>query len=272
MNDTKRNIIIKPQKLNLICNGCNKSSTKQECLCDKLDYYNENIESIIKIQFICRNYIHKKSIYSNNLTENEYNKLMNGKEARKIWSKMIKNEDLKITIQDFNNKCGDVFREIAKIILDLSNKRQGTLDIELVNKELWNIKKEFIYIITVNGFIIKIGGTRDGMKGRWSSYCCGYYVPQRKKKDGTPYPGKMSVTNAYLYHTIENDLIMNKNNKWNIYVWDLPVSKFNMNILGEDTIIIAQTFHAYETICIKKYKILTGSLPLLCDNCDPNYK
>jgi len=264
----KRKII---NKINLICSICKKSITKKLCFCNNLPFYEENIESIIKIQKLWRDYI-KKSIFSNNLTDKEYEKIINGKHARKVWSKVIKKENNKITIQDYNKKCGNVFIKIAKIKLDLTNKRQSTLDVELVNKKLWELKKEFIYIITLNDYIMKIGGTRDGMKGRWSSYGCGYYVSQRKKKDGNPYLGKMSVTNAYLYHTIENSLIANKNNNWNIYVWDLPISKFTMNILGEDTIIIAQTYHAYETICIKKYKMFTGSLPLLSDNCDPNYK
>lgn len=49
------------KKLNLIGKLCSKSITKKECFCDKLDYYNENIKSIIKIQTICRNYIKKQN-------------------------------------------------------------------------------------------------------------------------------------------------------------------------------------------------------------------
>lgn len=258
--------------LDIHCNQCNKSITEKRCFCDTLEYYNKNILSIIKIQRIFTNKLNKIGIYSNNLTIEQIEKINNGKKARDVWSKKIKNENYKITVQEFNKECGCVFNEIATIKLDLTSKRQTTLTVEIVDKPLWEIKKEFIYLFTLNDYIMKIGGTRDGMKGRWSSYSCGYYVSQRKNKHGKNYPGKMSVTNAHLYHTIENSLINNKNNKWKIYVWNLPISKFDMNILGEDTIIIAQTFHAYETICIKKYKNITGSLPMLCDNCDPNYK
>lgn len=45
-----KKIKIKKKKLNLICNGCSKSITKKECFCDKLPFYKENVESIIKIQ------------------------------------------------------------------------------------------------------------------------------------------------------------------------------------------------------------------------------
>ncbi len=69
MDSTASNIIIKPnkikiknKKLNLICKLCSKSITKKECFCDKLDYYNENIESIIKIQLIYRDYIKNNMI------------------------------------------------------------------------------------------------------------------------------------------------------------------------------------------------------------------
>lgn len=38
------------KKINLICSVCKKTITKKLCFCDNLDYYKENIESIIKIQ------------------------------------------------------------------------------------------------------------------------------------------------------------------------------------------------------------------------------
>ena len=58
---------------------------------------------------------------------------------------------------------------------------------------------------------------------------------------------------------------------WEFYVWKLPIIQHTISILGYDTIIISQTYHAYESCCIKKYKSLTKTLPLLCDNCDPTY-
>ena len=73
---------------------------------------------------------------------------------------------------------------------------------------------------------------------------------QKDPKDGTSYPGKMSVTNAYLYHTIEKD-ILEKKCRWSFWSWELPVIKLPVTILGEQVEVIAQTFHAYESICIK---------------------
>ena len=47
--------------------------------------------------------------------------------------------------------------------------------------------------------------------------------------------------------------------------------KSEINILNEEVNVIAQTYHAFESICIKKFKGVTGHIPLLCDNSDPGY-
>lgn len=200
-------------------------------------------------------------------------KFMNGFLARHTWKKDISCEENPSHIDDFNALCGGVFEEIASIVLEPSEKKRATIDVIVPekNREKWNTKKEHIYIITRNEYIMKIGGTRDGMKGRWSSYGCGYYVPQRLNKNGQPYPGKMSVTNAHLYHTIEDDLL-EYNSSWKFYIWDLPITEYEINILGKTQKIVAQTYHAYETCCIEKFKDMNGLIPILCDNCDPRYK
>ena len=205
-----------------------------------------------------------------NILNNPLNnpKFWKGERAREKWAKPISSDDV-LYIDDYNNKCGNEFKKIANIKLDISQKRQSTLTVDILD-ESWNDKKEHIYIITRNDVIMKIGGTRDGMKGRWCSYGCGYYVPERCKKDGTSYPGKMSVTNAYLYHTIEKDML-EKKSRWSFWSWELPVIKLPVTILEEQVEVIAQTFHAYESICIKKFKKITGSIPQLCDNSDPDY-
>jgi hypothetical protein len=199
-------------------------------------------------------------------------KFKNGEEAREKWSKTIDKSHLICTIEEFNKECDNCFEEVAKVVLDPSNDRQSTLNVEILNKSQWDIKQQVIYIITFNNYIIKIGGTRNGMKQRWSSYLCGYYVPQRKKKNGKKYIGKMSVTNAYVYHTIENELLKDDKNEWKIYIWQLPSSNFKITILGEEEEIASQTFHVYESCCIKKFKKITKKIPLLSNNCDPNYR
>jgi hypothetical protein len=199
-------------------------------------------------------------------------KFIDGIVARNKWKKDI-TKNVSCNISQYNESCGNMFEEVATIVLEPSTKKRATIDVVVKQDKLekWNTKKEYIYIITRNEEIMKIGGTRDGMKGRWSSYGCGYYVPQRLNKNGEPYPGKMSVTNAHLYHTIEEDLLEN-NSSWKFYIWDLPVTHYDINILGKSQKVIAQTYHAYETCCIEQFKSMNGTIPILCDNCDPRYK
>ena len=49
----------------------------------------------------------------------------------------------------------------------------------------------------MNDYIIKIGGTRTGLKERCGSYLCGHHVEERDKS------GDCSKTNAYIYNTFE---------------------------------------------------------------------
>ena len=57
--------------------------------------------------------------------------------------------------------------------------------------------KMSIYIFTINNYIVKIGGTRNGLKDRTNSYLCGHYILERGKS------GKCSITNAFIYNTFD---------------------------------------------------------------------
>lgn len=234
-------------------------------------------------------YIHQKQVSINTFCEginkidinkidiNEKNsfkekmKFIKGIDARKKWKKNIVDE--KISVKDYNSHCYNAFKKICNIILDDEEKKQTCLKVFFENEQEennWSTRNEHIYLIVRNGKIMKIGGTRTGMKERWNSYLCGHCVPERKNKSGKNYPGKMSVTNAHLYHTIEDDLLEN-NSCWEFWSWKLPIIKKIVNILGDETEIIVQTYHAYESKCIGKFNSLSGKIPQLCNNCDPNY-
>ena len=204
----------------------------------------------------------------------------NDQAARTAWSKyeQVTSQEtapLRIPFEEFNQSCGGVFQPGATLCLDDDRKPNGVKKRNTVVKAVpdhqdWNTKCEGIYAIVRNGKIMKLGGTRTGMKDRWGSYLCGHYVPQRTKKDGSPYPGKMSVTNAFLYHTIEDGLLRGED--WKFYLWKLPTVQVTVDILGEPTIVIAQTYHAYESKIMQKFSRVAGAIPLLCNNADPNYR
>lgn len=209
-----------------------------------------NIENIVE------NIVEKKEDKNNK-------KFTDGIVARDKWSKLIVTENL-LSMEDFNKECNNVFVKGADIVLDYTS-RQTVIQTTPVDNKLWSENIEQIYTIVKDGKIIKIGGTRNGMKNRWGSYLCGHHVLERGKS------GKMSVTNAHLYHSIEKDLLETES-KYEFYTWTLPVVEHIITILGEETKVVSQTYHAYESCCIKKYKSITGIIPIMCDNSDPTYK
>ena len=196
-------------------------------------------------------------------------KFVVGQAARLAWKKALVPETC--TIETLNAACSGIFSHYANIVLDPNPKRGTTLMVSHTSIDVWKQAGEYIYVIVKNGIVMKIGGTRTSMAERWGSYLCGHCVPQRNKKNGEPYPGKMSVTNAHLYHTIEHDLLENEG-KWEFWCWKLPVTTVQVDIMGVPTEIIAQTFHAYESRCMEKFREITGHIPQLCDNADPSYR
>lgn len=190
-------------------------------------------------------------------------KFAKGALAREKWAKHIPVSTLQLHASTFNDATGGHFMHIGNIVLDQSPKRSSVITVAPVDKALWKAEHEIIYLFVRDGYIVKIGGTRNGMKKRWTSYLCGHHVQERGKS------GKMSVTNAYLYHTIEKDLLETEN-KWSLWTWQLPAVTHTTRILHEDVTFSVQTFHKYESVMINKYKQMTGSIPFLCDNCDPS--
>jgi len=89
-------------------------------------------------------------------------KFTNGQAAREKWAKTL-NIVNELTIDEFNKECDNVFHKEAIIHLD-SSDRQTVIEAIPLDKTEWNKNCEKIYIITKNKKIIKIGGTRNGMK------------------------------------------------------------------------------------------------------------
>lgn len=200
---------------------------------------------------------------------NELPKFIAGQAARLKWAKKLDPNKF-YSIENFNQQIGNNFHLVAEIILNDDNK-QKVIKALPINPVQWKEKGEFIYCIVYNDNIVKIGGTRTSMKDRFSSYLCGHYVPERKASSGKNCSGKMSATNAYVYQTIEETLLKNEG-KWKIWSWRLPRTMVTVDILDTPTEVIAQTYHAYETVTINKFKEFAGHTPQLSDNCDPNYR
>ena len=163
------------------------------------------------------------------------------------WVKEI-NDSLKLKFDDFS-----LYKNFTKIgNFELTNDKRllWSLVCENDKQDIYSRYQNGIYVITFNDYIVKIGGTKVGMAGRISSYCCGHCIPERKKKNGEHYPGKMSVTNAYIYNPIE----------------DIEVKKI---IFGEEQTFKVQCYDEYEKIALNKYKEQVGEFPILSYNSHP---
>jgi len=177
-------------------------------------------------------------------------------------------EDKIVHIEAYSYK--HLFEKKADIIFDDERKENGDkkrqTGIRLANHDESVIqeKKEWIYIFTINGYIVKIGGTRSGLKQRFGSYLCGYHTRENGKS------GKNSVTNGYIYNTLL--FYLEAGYPIELYGYELPIEEIVRPILGNDGKIRVQTYHAYESALIDHFKCEYGFIPFLCDNSDPDYK
>jgi len=164
------------------------------------------------------------------------------------------------------------FHKVADIVTDEDLNKKGTKARQTVIKAVPTISTqefgakatEWLYMLVINGHIVKIGGTRDGLKNRFGSYLCGHHTPDRGGS------GKCSVTNAFIYNTLDHHLRLG--HAVEMYGYKLPGAIVTQNILGEDVTFSVQTFHKYESKFLQAFAATYGSMPFLSDNADPEYK
>lgn len=185
------------------------------------------------------------------------------------WIKLISNEDV-ISFDIYKHK--KLFINVANIVIDDDTKKNGEklrntiikFNPKISVEDFNNEETEWIYIFTINNKIVKIGGTRVGLKGRCSSYLCGHHIKERGKS------GDCSKTNGFIYNTFV--FYANLGCDIKMYGYKLPKEEIEREILGKKIKILLQSFHAYESRFMEDYKKQYKKFPILCDNCDPNYK
>lgn len=164
------------------------------------------------------------------------------------------------------------FRKVADIVIDEDLNQKGVKARQTVIKAVPTISDnefgakatEWLYMLGINGHVVKIGGTRDGLKSRFGSYLCGHHTPDRGGS------GKCSVTNAFIYNTLDYHLRMGHTVE--MYGYKLPGAIVTQNILGEEVTFSVQTFHKYESKFLQAFADTYGAMPVLSDNADPEYK
>lgn len=186
----------------------------------------------------------------------------------KKWIKIIPLHET-ISQEEYNRR--DMFTIVAEVKLDLEmnkkgNKKRNTLIrfIPTVPEEEFRLKEEWIYYFTIGNRIVKIGGTRNGLKSRTQSYLCGHHVQERGKS------GDCSKTNGYIYNTFEFYLRIGCTIQ--MYARKLQKREMRIPLLHMELNVTMQTFHAFESFFLEDYKKTYKTYPFLSANCDPSYK
>lgn len=161
------------------------------------------------------------------------------------------------------------FEKIGDFIIDNDIKTNTKLELNIVKgkEELYSIRQNLVYIILKDDKIVKIGGTKTGMKARITSYKCGHYIRERKDKYGKNYSGKPSATNAYVYNTLLH--YIKKGEKFSVYIYPIEDKHVEVEIFGKKKRIKTQIYEEWEKECISNYKDKHGKLPILCNNSHP---
>ena len=117
-------------------------------------------------------------------------------------------------------------------------------------------KNGWVYCLTIDRRIVKIGMTEVTLKSRFSSYCAGTLKARQK--------GTCSVTNYYCSETIRTCL--RAGNKVEVFAWHAPDMSVEIMLFGNPAKALAKTAYLYEDAWMSLYEKINGSKPALCRN------
>ena len=173
---------------------------------------------------------------------------------------------LKLPITEF--PLAQNFMQIGEFKLSYNRRTLWEVEVPPHLADVYSRYQNGVYIMTYNNYIIKIGGTKVGMQGRITSYLCGHCIPERKKKNGEYYPGKMSVTNAYIYNTIYQYLLSGQG-QFHLYFYPIEDIEVSKEVFGQQCVFKVQSYDEYEKVALLNYRGIVGDFPILSDNCHP---
>jgi hypothetical protein len=157
------------------------------------------------------------------------------------------------------------FTPIANIVLHQDDSKDKIMQTKkvirfdpLIPKHIYARRSEWIYLFLVDDCIVKIGGTRTGIRGRVSSYMSGHYVRERGKS------GDCSTTNAFLYHTFE--YYLKQGHQIQMWGYELPPFHAQLFIWDKMENITTQTYHLYENLLLQDFKRNYGRYPPWCSS------
>ncbi len=149
------------------------------------------------------------------------------------------------------------FPKSARKFIDGPNYKGKLVDYipEAECEKSWKIKDiEWVYAITYNDHIVKIGKTAAGLSSRFGSYCTGTRANMSKKSPAT--------TNFVISES--NYLALRCGLSVDIYAYRIPQKWIDIKIFGQSRRVLCEVSHKYEEVFIDKYKNHYGMIPPLC--------
>ncbi len=189
------------------------------------------------------------------------------KNTNKKWIKPI-NFATSTKYDDYAQR--DKFIHVANVNLSINKSNEYKICFTPCITNTEYVKKcEYIYLFTIDNYIVKIGGTRCGIKQRIASYLCGHHTLERGKS------GSCSKTNAVIYNSFE--FYLNQGCHIKMYGYKLPKRFIEIKVLddnGDEDVkkSYVQTYHIYESIMLDNFKKIYKMIPKLNVNYDPEYK
>lgn len=188
------------------------------------------------------------------------------KNQRFVW-----NIEDHMSFEEFNGAVGSSFAKIADCVLNVPenfpNSRRNFISgethvqkiidyIPLTNKkqEWYDTCCEWVYIITYNSHIVKIGKTSSGLNSRFTSYNCGTKKNMKK--------GSCSTTNFIITESNYLALLLNYNVE--IYSYLIPKKITKEIIFGRTKDVLNKQADEYEDVLMEIYKEMSENLPPLC--------
>jgi len=142
-------------------------------------------------------------------------------------------------------------------------KRQTVIQfVNTISIERWRESVEWIYILVIGGYIVKIGGTRVGLDERCKSYLSGHCVPEKG--------GKSVSTNAFIYHTFH--WYLEQGMSIEMYGFRIEPRQDTDTMLGFTATYFFSRFYVWESLLLDEFEKLYGKKPPLSSNSDPKYR
>jgi hypothetical protein len=174
----------------------------------------------------------------------------------KVYHEEIYDLDNFQDINDFLSKSqyGYHFKKIARIEKS-SIKASGY---NVLTNENYENKSGVIYILTINGKIIKIGESGETLKERFASYSAG---TEKNRESGTS-----STTNYIVSRTIRSALMLNS--KIELYAYEpfIPIIKIMLGEKERSFDAVKDTAKKIENLITEDFISIYGNKPILSLN------